>query len=151
MVAGIDWPELEGPTPDQIVAKAAELGTGVVVLASSAKVYADQGLAAARAAHQAGLHVCLAGRKTEIGDQAEAVIDAEIFDGMDIVAFLNQLLDRLGVAKGRRSRVSTPSTWGPRPPRRARRPRRWGSPGRPRSTSWCASSTPTPTWPGWTS
>ncbi|MDR1264659.1 MAG: methylmalonyl-CoA mutase family protein [Propionibacteriaceae bacterium] len=99
MVAGIDWPELEGPTPDQIVAKAEELGIGIVVLASSAKVYADQGLAAGRAAKQAGLFVCLAGRRGEIGAGAEDVIDAEIFDGMDIVAFLNQILDRLGVAK----------------------------------------------------
>jgi len=99
MVAGIDWPELQGPTPAEIVANARELGTSIVVLASSAKVYADQAVAAARAAKQAGLTVYLAGRKAEAGEGADDVIDAEIFDGMDVVAFLNDTLDTLGVAK----------------------------------------------------
>jgi len=99
MVAGIDWPELEGPTPAEIVAKAKELGTPVVVLASSAKVYAAQAVAAARAAKDAGLTVFLAGRKTEVGEGADDVIDKEIYDGMDVVAFLNDTLDTLGVAK----------------------------------------------------
>ncbi|MDR1808152.1 MAG: methylmalonyl-CoA mutase family protein [Propionibacteriaceae bacterium] len=99
MVAGIGWPELEGPTPDAIVAKAQELGTPIVVLASSAKVYAAQAVAAAQAAKAAGLTVYIAGRQAEAGEGADGVIDAEIFDGMDVVAFLNDTLDKLGVAK----------------------------------------------------
>ncbi|MDR1512782.1 MAG: methylmalonyl-CoA mutase family protein [Propionibacteriaceae bacterium] len=98
MVAGIDWPEIEGPTPDQIVAKAKEVGTPIVVLASSAKVYAEQAAPAAQAAKAAGLTVHIAGRKTEAAG-ADGLIDAEIFDGMDVVAFLNDTLDKLGVAK----------------------------------------------------
>jgi len=99
MVAGIDWPELEGPSPEEIVAKAKELGTGLVVLASSGKVYASEAIPAAQAAKDAGLTVYIAGRKTEAGDGADGVIDAEIYDGMDVVAFLNDTLDKLGVAK----------------------------------------------------
>jgi methylmalonyl-CoA mutase len=99
MVAGIDWPELEGPTPDQIVAQAKALGTPIVVLASSAAVYADQAVPAAQAAKQAGLTVYIAGRLNEAGEGAAAVIDAEIYDGMDVVAFLNDTLDQLGAAK----------------------------------------------------
>jgi methylmalonyl-CoA mutase len=99
MVAGIDWPELEGPTPAEIVAKAQAVGTSIVVLASSAKVYAAEAVAAAQAAKQAGLTVYLAGRVSEAGDGAADLIDAEIFDGMNVVTFLNDTLDKLGVAK----------------------------------------------------
>ena len=100
LVGGLDFPEIEGPTPDQIVAEAKKAGTTMVVLASSTKVYADQGLAAAQAAKDAGLTVWIAGRISEIGnDAAAAIIDGEIFDGMDVVAFLSQTEDLLGVAK----------------------------------------------------
>ena len=100
LVAGLGFPELAGPTPEQIVEEAARLGTDMVILASSPKVYAAQGLAAAQAAKDAGLNVWIAGRKSEIGnDDAYDLIDGEIFDGMDVVAFLSDTEDRLGVAK----------------------------------------------------
>ena len=100
LVAGLGFPEIEGPTPEQIVAEAKKLGTGMVILASSPKVYAAQGLAAAQAAKQAGLNVWIAGRAAEIGDdKAKDYLDGEIFDGMDVVAFLTDTEDRLGVAK----------------------------------------------------
>ncbi len=99
LVGGIDFPEAEGPTPEQIVAQAKAKGTGMVILASSTKVYAAEALAAARAAKAAGLEVWIAGRKAEVGDEAvNELIDGEIYDGMDVVAFLTDTLDRLGVA-----------------------------------------------------
>ncbi|MDR2974822.1 MAG: methylmalonyl-CoA mutase family protein [Propionibacteriaceae bacterium] len=100
LVGGLDFPEIEGPTPAQIVEEAAKQGADTVLLASSAKVYAEQAMAAAKAAKDAGLHVLIAGRITEIGDDgAKDLIDSEIFDGMDVVAFLTDTLDRLEVAK----------------------------------------------------
>ena len=100
LVAGLGFPELAGPTPEEIVAEARRLGTDMVILASSPKVYAAQGLAAAQAAKDAGLNVWIAGRVTEIGDdKAKELVDGEIFDGMDVVAFLTDTEDRLGVAK----------------------------------------------------
>jgi methylmalonyl-CoA mutase len=99
LVGGVDFAQIEGPSPDQIVAKAKEVGTTMVVFASSAAVYADQALSAGQAAKDAGLTVWLAGRKTEIGDGADSVIDGEIFDGMNIVTFLSETLDSLGVTK----------------------------------------------------
>ena len=100
LAAGLGYAAPEGPTPQQIVEAAAKSGTHMVILASSTKVYADQALAAAQAAKEAGLQVWIAGRKTEVGDeQADDLIDGEIFDGMDTITFLNNTLDQLGVAK----------------------------------------------------
>jgi methylmalonyl-CoA mutase len=100
MVAGLDWPEIEDATPAAIVAKAQEVGTSIVILASSAKVYADQAIPTAQALKDAGIaHVYIAGRLKEAGDGAADLIDTEIYDGMDVVAFLTKTLDRLGVAK----------------------------------------------------
>ncbi|MCL2784421.1 MAG: methylmalonyl-CoA mutase family protein [Propionibacteriaceae bacterium] len=100
LVGGIEFSAIEGPTPEQIVAAAHAGGTEEIVLASSAAVYAAQGVAAAKAAKDAGLSVWIAGRKTELGDEtANDLIDGEIFDGMNVVTFLTETLDRLGVAK----------------------------------------------------
>ncbi|MDR0415967.1 MAG: methylmalonyl-CoA mutase family protein [Propionibacteriaceae bacterium] len=100
MVAGLDWPTVEDAPADAVAAKARELGSRVVILASSAKVYADQAVPAAQALKDAGVaHVCIAGRLKEAGDGAGDLIDTEIYDGMDVVAFLTETLDRLGVAK----------------------------------------------------
>ena len=100
LVGGLDFAQIEGPTPQDIVAKANEVGTSMVILASSGAVYAEQAMAAARAAKAAGLTVWLAGRKTEVGDDAVGeVIDGEIFDGMNIVAFLTETLNQMEVAK----------------------------------------------------
>ncbi|MGJ3508007.1 methylmalonyl-CoA mutase small subunit [Enemella sp. A6] len=101
LVAGIARPQSEGGTPDEIAAKAKEAGAKVAVLCSSAKVYAEQAVDVARALKGVGVEkVYLAGRLTEVGsDEAAEVIDGEVFDGMDVVEFLESTLDQLGVAK----------------------------------------------------
>ena len=97
-VAGIGTELGEGGTAGEVAAKAA--GARFAVLCSSAKVYAEQAVAVATALKQAGVEtVYLAGRLTETGSaEAASVIDGEIYAGMDVVAFLNQTLDRMGGA-----------------------------------------------------
>ena len=101
LVGGFATPESEGGTADEIVAQVQAAGANMVVLCSSAKVYAAQAMDVARALKASGVEtVFLAGRKKEVGDEAvDTVIDGEIFDGMDVVAFSNATLDRLGAAK----------------------------------------------------
>ncbi|MDR0847970.1 MAG: methylmalonyl-CoA mutase family protein [Propionibacteriaceae bacterium] len=97
LVGGLAFPELEGPSPDEIVKAAQAEDTTIVILASSTKVYAAQALDAAKTAKAAGLEVWLAGRKTEIGsDEADQYIDGEIFDGMNVADFLASTLEKLG-------------------------------------------------------
>lgn len=100
-VGGLDHPSSEGGTPDEIVAQVKAAGATVVALCSSAKVYAEQAIPVAKALKAAGVGtVFIAGRKAETAsDEADAVIDAEIFDGMDVVGFLASAMDRIGVAK----------------------------------------------------
>jgi methylmalonyl-CoA mutase len=64
-------------------------------------VYAEQAVGVARALKDAGIGtVFIAGRKKETAaDDVDDVIDGEVFDGMDVVAFLTGVLDRIGVAK----------------------------------------------------
>ena len=101
LVGGFDTPSREGGMPDEIATQAAESGATTVILCSSGKVYAAQAMAVAKALKAAGIGtVLIAGRKTEVGDDAvDSVIDGEIFDGMDVVAFTQATLDRMGVAK----------------------------------------------------
>jgi methylmalonyl-CoA mutase len=98
-VAGIASPASEGGTATEIAAQVD--GAKFAILCSSAKVYAEQAIEVARALKDAGVEtVYLAGRKAETGaDDVDGVIDGEVFDGMDVVAFLNSTLDRIGVAK----------------------------------------------------
>ncbi|MDR0436547.1 MAG: methylmalonyl-CoA mutase family protein [Propionibacteriaceae bacterium] len=100
-VGGIDNPEIKSATADEIAKAAVEGKYPVVILASSAKVYAEQAIAAAKALKAAGVGtVAIAGRKTETGsDEVDQYIDVEIFDGMNVVSFLTDTLDKLGVAK----------------------------------------------------
>ncbi|HOC14585.1 MAG TPA: methylmalonyl-CoA mutase small subunit [Propionicimonas sp.] len=100
-VGGIDRPSSEGGTPEEIVAKVSEAGAKFVILCSSAKVYAREAVPVAQALKDAGVPtVFIAGRKTETGaEDVDQVIDGEVFDGMDVVAFLNDAMDRIGVAK----------------------------------------------------
>lgn len=100
-VAGIGSPSCEGGTAAEIVASVTASGAKFVVLCSSAKIYAVQAIEVARALKDAGVEtVFIAGRKAETGaEDVDAVIDGEIFDGMDVVAFLDSTLDRIGVAK----------------------------------------------------
>ena len=92
---GIAAETLEG-APGEIAAEAGSRHTPVVVLASSPKGYAAHGADAIAALREQGIDkILVAGRKTELGDAAGEV-DGEVRDGMDVVAFLNELLDRLG-------------------------------------------------------
>jgi len=100
LVAGIDFPGSEGGSPEEIAAQAAASGARMAILCSSAKVYAGQAIAVATALKGAGIEtVYLAGRRTETGAEDTSVIDGEVFDGMDVVAFLEGTLDRIGVAQ----------------------------------------------------
>ena len=79
---------------------AAASGAKMAILCSSAKVYAAQAIEVATALKAAGVEtVHIAGRRTEIGAEDTSVIDGEVFDGMDVVAFLEGALDTIGVAK----------------------------------------------------
>jgi methylmalonyl-CoA mutase len=100
-VGGIDRPSSEGGTPEEIAAKAVESGAKFVILCSSARVYAEQAVPVARALKEAGIGtVYIAGRKKEAqAEDVDEVIDGEVFDGMDVVAFLADAMDRIGVAK----------------------------------------------------
>ncbi|MGC3995934.1 MAG: methylmalonyl-CoA mutase small subunit [Propionicimonas sp.] len=100
-VGGLARPSSEGGTPEEIVAKVTEAGAKFVILCSSAKVYAAQAIEVAKALKAAGVPtVYIAGRKTETAsDEVDSVIDGEVFDGMDVVAFLSEAMDRIGVAK----------------------------------------------------
>lgn len=99
-VAGINTPTSEGGSVAEIVAQATAAGAKFVILCSSAGVYAEQAIEVATALKEAGIGtVFIAGRKTETGaENVDTVIDGEVFDGMDVVAFLGAALDRIGVA-----------------------------------------------------
>ncbi len=101
LAGGLAHPSAEDTDAAGYVAAAQQAGTPMVILCSSAKQYAAQAVEVARALKDAGVaHVWIAGRRTEIGDdEAAAIIDGEVFDGMDVVTFLTDTLDRLGVAK----------------------------------------------------
>ena len=101
LAGGIDHPSAEDTDTAGYVEAAKASGSPMVILCSSAKRYAAGAVEVARALKDAGIaHVWLAGRTTEIGDDAAAqIIDGEVFDGMDVVTFLSDTLDRLGVAK----------------------------------------------------
>jgi methylmalonyl-CoA mutase len=100
-VGGIERPSSEGGTPEEIAARVLEAGANFVILCSSAKVYAEQAVPVAKALKDAGIPtVYIAGRKTEAAsEEVDQVIDGEVFDGMDVVGFLTEAMDRIGVAK----------------------------------------------------
>ncbi len=99
LVGGIKPFETHGGTPEEIAAQAAEAGSKVAVLASSAKVYADQAVAVAQALRAAGVErVYLAGQLREAGDVPEGLFDGTIALGMNVVAFLDSTFDTLGVS-----------------------------------------------------
>lgn len=101
LVGGFERPASEGGTPEEIAAQAAASGARLAILCSSAKVYAQQAIPVARALKAAGVGtVYIAGRKAEVADpEADAVIDGEVFDGMDVVAFSDAALEKLGASK----------------------------------------------------
>ncbi|MFT4218872.1 MAG: methylmalonyl-CoA mutase family protein [Micropruina sp.] len=98
-VAGVGHPSSEGGTASEIVAQVTAAEARIVILCSSARVYAAQAVEVAAALKDAGVAtVLIAGHRTETGaDNAAEVIDGEIFDGMDVAGFLAGILDELGV------------------------------------------------------
>lgn len=88
----------EGGTPEEIAKAFSDEGTSVAILCSSAKVYADQAVDVAKALKEAGAKkVLLAGSIKEIGDGDASVFDGTVAMGMDVVAFLEETLETLGV------------------------------------------------------
>ena len=89
----------EGTDPEVFVKAMKEADTTIAILCSSAKVYATHGLAVAKALKEAGAQeVRVAGQLKELGgDEAEvnAVIDGNVFDGMNVVELLTSTLDKL--------------------------------------------------------
>jgi methylmalonyl-CoA mutase len=74
---------------------AVQEGAKVAILASSRAGYAEHGASAIEALRAAGVDtVLVAGRAGELGESAGAV-DGEVHDGIDVVAFLSDVLDRL--------------------------------------------------------
>ena len=102
-VAGMETPEVEGGTVDEIVAAFKASGAQVADLCSSAKVYAQQGVEVARALRDAGARaVYLSGAYKELGisdDEAAGIFDGRLFMGMDVVDILTRTFDVMGVAK----------------------------------------------------
>ncbi|MGI5952264.1 MAG: methylmalonyl-CoA mutase small subunit [Brooklawnia sp.] len=100
-IAGLETPQSEGGTTQEIVEAWQASGTPVACLCSSKKVYATQGLEVAKALKDAGAaKVLLAGNIKELGDvDTTGIIDGTIAMGMDVVAGLNDVLETLGVNK----------------------------------------------------
>ncbi|MBD4656803.1 methylmalonyl-CoA mutase small subunit, partial [Xanthomonas citri pv. citri] len=102
-IAGMETPECEGGTTEEVVKAFKESGADIADLCSNAKTYAAQGLEVAKALKEAGAKlVYLSGAFKEFGDdaaEAEKVIDGRIYLGMDVVDVLTATLDTLGVAK----------------------------------------------------
>lgn len=90
---GITTETVEG-TPADVAARASARHTDVVVLASSPQGYAAHAAPAVQGLREAGVGTILvAGRARELG---EATVDGEVWDGMDVLALLDDLLTRLG-------------------------------------------------------
>ncbi|GAA1806999.1 methylmalonyl-CoA mutase family protein [Nostocoides veronense] len=88
---GIEASLFEG---ELAAADAAATNPSVAVIASSPKGYAAHAADAVATLREAGVPTLfVAGRAKELGG---TTVDGEIYDGMDVVAFLSGLLDRLG-------------------------------------------------------
>ena len=102
-IAGMETPECEGGTTEEVVKAFKESGAEIADLCSNAKTYAAQGLEVAKALKEAGAKlVYLSGAFKEFGDdaaEAEKIVDGRIYLGMDVVDVLTTTLDTLGVAK----------------------------------------------------
>ncbi|WP_130011421.1 methylmalonyl-CoA mutase family protein [Serinicoccus sediminis] len=98
--AGIRGNLVEGTDPQVFATALQELGPPVAILTSSADRYAEHGPAVARALREAGARrVLLAGSERELGSDAAPLVDGTVRAGMDVVAFLDGLLDTLEVAR----------------------------------------------------
>ncbi len=100
LVGGLRPAESHGGTADEIAQRARDAGAKVAVLASSAKVYADQAVPVAQALKDAGVErVYLAGQLREAGDVSEGLFDGTIAMGMNVVEFLDTTFNTLGVTR----------------------------------------------------
>lgn len=100
LVGGLRPFETHGGTPDEIAQQAKGVGSKVAVLASSAKIYADQAIPVAKALRDAGVKdVYLAGRLAEAGDVPEGLFDGTIALGMNVLDFLGSTFNTLGVTR----------------------------------------------------
>lgn len=98
LVGGINATQTHGGTPEEIAAQAS--GQKIAVLASSAKVYADQAVPVAQALKDAGVEkVYLAGSLKEAGEVPDGLFDGTIALGMNVVEFLDSVFETLGVAR----------------------------------------------------
>lgn len=96
-VGGIATVLAEGSSPEDYVRQLKDNDAKVVVLVSSAKVYADQGVAVAKALREAGAEeVLVAGQIKELGEGGADAVDGNVFDGMDVVELLTNTLNKLG-------------------------------------------------------
>lgn len=96
-VGGIETVVAEGAAPEDFARQLKETGCTIAVLCSSAKVYADQGVAVAEALRAAGAEqVLVAGQIKELGEGGEAAVDGNVFDGMNVVELLTNTLNKLG-------------------------------------------------------
>ena len=89
--------------------RASDEASQVAVLTSSPRGYAADGAAAVEDLRAAVQRVLVAGRASELGEAADRV-DGEVHDGMDVVAFLSDLLDRLGAPPDPSSTAPTSSS-----------------------------------------
>ena len=80
--------------------RAVEEGSPVAVLASSRKGYAAHAADAVADLRACGVaQVWVAGRAAELGEHAD-LVDGEVFDGTDVIAFLGGVLDALESGAG---------------------------------------------------
>ena len=100
-VGGIETQLVESTDPLEFARQFTESGAKLAVLCSNAAMYAEHGMAVAKALKEAGAQrVLLAGQLKELGaEHPESVIDGNVFDGMDVVELLESAFDLMGVAK----------------------------------------------------
>ena len=96
---GITAPTVQAG-PGEVAAAASAAATPYVVLASSPKGYAAHAAGMVTGLRDAGVAtVLVAGRAAELGEGAPPT-DGEVRLGIDVVAFLDSVLDTLGAPKG---------------------------------------------------
>lgn len=108
-VAGISARLAEGVDAAGAADAARDSGLPVALVATSPKVNAASGAEVVAALRDAGVEqVLVAGRASELGEDVTDVVEAR--EGVDVVALLSDLLDRLGAPALRGSQARTSGT-----------------------------------------